>query len=68
MSRAADAPLTEESLEAEHVLLAERLHAAPHGADAVEFWRHLGIARAEDIADLDAAELRAMRAAVDVGG
>jgi malonate decarboxylase beta subunit len=51
-------PSTMQSLEAEHTLLAERLHGAPAGADAVEFWRQLGIARAEQIPDLDAQALR----------
>ena len=55
-------PLSLEVLEAEHVLLGERLHAAPAGADAVAFWHQLGIVRAEQVSDLDAAGLRELRA------
>lgn len=51
-------PMTLEFLEAEHALLAERLHTAPVGADAIAFWRHLGISGAEQVPDLDAAGLR----------
>ncbi len=59
-------PLTVEALEAEHALLSERLHAAPLGADAVAFWRQLGIAQPEQIPDLDAEDLRELRVDADV--
>jgi malonate decarboxylase beta subunit len=51
-------PLTIESLEREHALLVRRWHDAPAGADAVPFWRQLGIADAADIPDLDAVALQ----------
>ena len=48
------------SLEREHTLLAARLHDAPDGADAVALWRQLGIRDAEQVPDLDAADVRAL--------
>ena len=48
------------SLEREHTLLAARLHDAPDGADAVALWRQLGICDAEQVPDLDAADVRAL--------
>jgi len=60
-------PLTLESLEAEHALLSERLHAAPPGADAFAFWRHLGIADAESVPELDAEDMRPSNAQAGVG-
>ena len=49
------------SLQAENALLAQRLEDAT-GADAVELWRRLGIASAAQVPDLDAAQVRALRA------
>ncbi len=60
-------PSTLETLEAEHTILAERLHAAPPGADAIAFWHQLGIAPAELVPDLDAPDLRELRAQVRAG-
>ena len=54
-------PLTLAALQAEHQVLAQRLHAAPAGADAVALWRQCGFARPEAIPDLTAAEVRALR-------
>ena len=54
-------PITPASLEAEHALLARRLHDAPPGADAVALWRQIGIDSAEQVPDLDAGQLRALR-------
>ena len=51
-------PVTVESLEREHALLAERWRDAPDGADALPFWRQLGVADATVVADLDAAALQ----------
>jgi malonate decarboxylase beta subunit len=59
-------PLTLEDLEAEHVLLSERLHAAPLGADAIALWCQLGVTRAELVPDLDAEGLRRLCAEVDL--
>jgi malonate decarboxylase beta subunit len=65
-SLAVKRPLTAASLEAEHALLSERLHSAPPGADAIAFWRQLGIAQAEAVADLDAQGLHELYAAARV--
>lgn len=56
-------PLTLESLEAEHALLAHRLADAPAGADAIALWRSLGVAAPERIPDLGAAEVLALKVA-----
>jgi malonate decarboxylase beta subunit len=56
-------PLTLESLEAEHTLLAHRLADAPAGADAVELWRSLGVAAPERVPDLGASEIVASKVA-----
>ena len=53
-------PLTLESLEREHGLLATRLRDAPAGADALALWRQLGVRDAERVPDLDAAAVRAL--------
>jgi malonate decarboxylase beta subunit len=53
-----------EGLEAEHALLARRLDEAPAGADAVQLWRQLGLAQAEQVPDLDVQALIDLRAAV----
>ena len=55
--------LTLAGLEREHALLAGRLRDAPDGADAVALWRQLGIKDAAQVADLDAAEVRALMGA-----
>jgi len=54
-------PLTMASLEAEHALLARRLHEAPPGADALALWRSFGVVEADAVPDLDAAQVRALR-------
>lgn len=51
-------PVTAESLEREHALLVRRWQDAPEGAEAVPFWRQLGIADATLVPDLDAAALQ----------
>ena len=56
--------LTAEALEAEHTLLANRLSDAPDGADAVTLWRRWGIAEAEQVPDLEPADVRQLRADV----
>jgi malonate decarboxylase beta subunit len=53
-------PLTLESLQQEHALLAARLRDAPDGADAVALWQQLGLHDAARVPDLDAAEVRAL--------
>lgn len=58
-------PSTPEALEAEHGLLAKRLREAPAGADAVAFWRQLGIADPEQVAELDTEALRKLRASAE---
>ncbi len=58
-------PSTLETLEAEHELLAHRLRNAPPGADAVALWRQLGIVRADEVADLDAAAMRELHSEAD---
>ena len=54
-------PLTLATLEAEHALLAQRLHDAPPGADALALWRQQGIDDAARVPDLDARQVRALR-------
>jgi malonate decarboxylase beta subunit len=56
-------PLTLDSLEQEHRLLAARLRDAPAGAEALALWRQLGVAQAAQVPDLDAAAVRALRPA-----
>lgn len=56
-------PMDSAELEREHRLLAQRLADAPAGADALALWQQLGVPRAEQVSDLDAAELRALRSA-----
>jgi malonate decarboxylase beta subunit len=65
-SLAVKRPLTLASLEVEHTLLSERLHSAPSGADAIAFWRQLGIPRAEQISELDAEGLRELHSSFGV--
>lgn len=62
----ASQPVTLDSLEAEHALLAERMRllesiADPAGDDAIALWRRLGVADADRVADLDVASVRALR-------
>ena len=57
---AAAQPLSLDTLEREHALLATRLHDAPEGADAAALWQRWGVPDAAHVPDLDAAELRAL--------
>jgi len=62
----ASAPVTLETLEAEHALLAARLALladVSHEDDAVALWSRLGVADAARVGDLDVDELRALRPA-----
>ncbi|KAF1020381.1 MAG: Malonyl-S-ACP:biotin-protein carboxyltransferase MADC [Paracidovorax wautersii] len=58
-------PVTLDTLEAEHALLAARLQACPeddwgqHGDEAIALWRGLGVVHAERVPDLEVAELLA---------
>jgi malonate decarboxylase beta subunit len=56
-------PADAAALEQEHALLSRRLHDARQADDAVELWRGAGIAQAERIPDMNAAQVRAARAA-----
>jgi malonate decarboxylase beta subunit len=51
-------PVTLESLASEHALLARRWRDAPAGAEAVPFWRQLGVVDAAAVPDLDASAVR----------
>jgi malonate decarboxylase beta subunit len=51
-------PVTLESLAREHALLARRWRDAPAGAEAVPFWRQLGVVDAAAVPDLDASAVR----------
>jgi len=55
---AARRPLTLETLEREHALLAARLDRFGDCADALDIWARLGIADAARVVDLDVAALR----------
>jgi len=60
----ASSPVTLELLEAEHAMLAARLHLLPEtteGDDAVALWTHLGIADAACVTDMDVDAVRALR-------
>ncbi|HEX6704808.1 MAG TPA: biotin-independent malonate decarboxylase subunit beta [Albitalea sp.] len=60
----ASRPVTLESLEAEHALLAARLRLLPEktdGDDAVDLWSSLGVADAAGVIDLDVDAVRALR-------
>ena len=59
---AAGQPLDASALEAEHALLARRLLDAGDAGDAVALWRRLGIAQAAGVPDMNAAQVRALRA------
>lgn len=56
-------PLSLESLEQEHALLADRLARCGDSRDATEVWARLGVSAPERVADLDAAALRPLRPA-----
>jgi malonate decarboxylase beta subunit len=60
-------PVTLESLQAEHALLAQRLELLPAGLDgdeeAIALWRQLGVADAARVPALDVDEVLALRAA-----
>ena len=65
---AAGKPLDASALEAEHALLARRLldasdaGDAADAGDAVALWRRIGIAQAASVPDMNAAQVRALRA------
>jgi len=54
-------PVTLESLEQEHALLAARIQDFGSCPDAVDIWSRMGIADARRVVDLDAAQVRALR-------
>jgi malonate decarboxylase beta subunit len=54
-------PMTAAALEQEHAALQQRLDDAGDDADAVALWRRIGVARADEVADLDVDVLRSMR-------
>jgi malonate decarboxylase beta subunit len=57
----ASQPLTLARLQAEHSLLAQRLAEGMHADDAVDLWRSIGVAKAAQVPDLNAAQVRALR-------
>ena len=57
-------PLDLATLEAEHAQLSERLRHAPDGADAALLWQSLGVADGAQIPRMDAADIRALRNAL----
>jgi malonate decarboxylase beta subunit len=54
-------PMTLAALRKELALLQWRTGVAGDGADAVDFWRRLGVGEATAVADLDAAAVRELR-------
>jgi malonate decarboxylase beta subunit len=60
-------PLTLAALEDEHALLAARLASAPPAIDALAFWRGLGVDDPAAVADMTAAEVNALHAALAAG-
>lgn len=54
-------PLTLEHLLAEHSVLTERLHRVGHCRDAQDIWRALGVPQPEQVGDLEAAQVQALR-------
>ena len=54
-------PLTLQSLEQEQALLMRRLQDGEGVDDAVDLWRHLGIAQAAAVPAMNAAQVRALR-------
>ena len=61
--RALDAlrPLTLQSLQDEHAVLTQRLHAGEGAEDAVDLWQSLGIAHAGAVPDMNAEQVRTLR-------
>jgi malonate decarboxylase beta subunit len=61
--RALDAlrPLTLQSLQDEHAVLTQRLHAGEGAEDAVDLWQSLGIAHAGAVTDMNAEQVRTLR-------
>jgi len=57
-------PLSLESLEHEHALLAARIERCGDCSEPVEVWRRLGVIEPERVGDLDTAALRALRPAL----
>nr|WP_315185229.1 biotin-independent malonate decarboxylase subunit beta [uncultured Albidiferax sp.] len=57
-------PLTLDSLEEEHQFLSERLRLDGHSADALPIWARLGVPQPNQVADMEAAELRTWKEAV----
>jgi len=57
----ASRPLTLADLQAEHRLLAQRLAAGAGADDAVELWQQLGITNAQQVPDLNAAQVHELR-------
>jgi malonate decarboxylase beta subunit len=53
--------LSLDALQAEHELLARRLQLGAGAGDAVELWKRAGIARAAEVPDLGAAQVRRLR-------
>jgi len=54
-------PLSLDSLEEEHALLAQRLAAAADARDAIDLWQAIGIAQAAGVPDMNATQVRALR-------
>ncbi|WP_326535746.1 biotin-independent malonate decarboxylase subunit beta [Pseudorhodoferax sp.] len=68
-------PVSQQTLEQEHAVLAARLAAVPEAGwndgvhdDAVRLWQRLGVADAQRVPDLDVAALRQAAARVRPGG
>lgn len=57
-------PLSLETLEREHALLAARVERCGDCSDPVEVWRRLGVTNPERVGDLDTTELRALGASL----
>ena len=56
-------PMTLAALKQESALLQRRIELDADGADAFELWTRLGVAEAQSVPDVDAAEVRARRPA-----
>jgi malonate decarboxylase beta subunit len=54
-------PLTLQSLQDEHAVLTQRLHAGEGAEDAVDLWQSLGIAHAGAVPDMNAEQVRTLR-------
>ncbi len=57
-------PLTLQHLLAEHALLAERLQRFGDCRDALDIWQRLGLAHPEQVTDMEAADIQALRAGI----